>query len=248
MLKSDMGYLEGEKEDLRFMRGEYTDSISRIRGVMATLLILGFVTLGVITVVAMMSKVTVTVYVLSVMAFVVLVFAVGYARYAAVSSEVKMNDARLAKAVSLLNKVKVKYINNTNALDYIYDKYGVNSSNELEYSWQQYNTMVRDMLKYSEANKDIRRFNEELVHILRKYGIHEPEVWQGQVRALADPREMVEVRHSLNQSRQKLRESLQLSERIRVNAVTALRASVAENPGMAELIQDILSPYHLSIL
>jgi hypothetical protein len=69
-----------------------------------------------------------------------------------------------------------------------------------------------------------------------------------QVRALADPREMVEIRHALNKNRQKLRENIALSRRIQSNAVTALRASVAENPGMAELIQDILAPYHLSIL
>jgi hypothetical protein len=202
----------------------------------------------VIAAVAMVGKATVTVYVLAVMAFVVLVFVVGYVRYMSVSNDVKMNDARLSKAVSLLNKVKVKYINNTNTMEYIYDKYGVNSSNELEYSWDLYNTMVKDMLRYSETNKDIRRLNEELLHNLRRYGIHEPEVWMSQVRALADPREMVEVRHALNQSRQRLREDLEVSERIRTNAITALRASVAENPGMAELIQDILTPYHLSIL
>jgi hypothetical protein len=248
MLKNDMGYLEGEKADLKFMRGEYTDAISRIRGIMSVLLVLGFVTLGVIAAVAMVGKATVTVYVLAVMAFVVLVFAVGYVRYLTVAEEVRMNDARLTKAVSLLNKVKVKYINNTNTMEYIYDKYGVNSSNELEYSWQMYNTMVQDMLRYSETNKDIRRLNEELLHNLRRYGIHEPEIWMSQVRALADPREMVEVKHSLNQSRQKIRENLRLSERIRSNAITALRASVAENPGMAELIQDILAPYHLTIL
>jgi hypothetical protein len=248
LLRQDMGYLEGEKADLKFMRGEYTDSIARIRGIMTTLLILGFVTLGVISVVAMMSKSTVTVYVLAVVAFVVVVFAIGYARYTSVSNDVKINDARLSKAVSLLNKVKVKYINNTNTMEYIYDKYGINSVNELEYSWEQYNTMVRDMLKYSDANKDIRRLNEELLHTLRKYGIHEPQVWMSQVRALADPREMVEIRHALNKNRQKLRENIALSRRIQSNAVTALRASVAENPGMAELIQDILAPYHLSIL
>jgi hypothetical protein len=248
MLKSDMGYLEGEKEDLKFMRGEYTDNIARIRGVMTTLLILGFITLGIIAAVAVVGKVTVTVYVLAVLAFVALVFAIGYARYSVVSADVKTNDARLSKAVSLLNKVKVKYINNTNTMEYIYDKYGVNSSNELEYSWGLYNTMVRDMLKYSETNKDIRKLKEELLHNLRKFGIHEPEIWLSQVRALADPREMVEVRHSLNQSRQKIRENLEMSERMRVNAVTALRAAVSENPGMAELIQDILTPYHLSIL
>ena len=247
MLRSDMGHLEGEKADLRYMREEFSDSIARIRGIVSTVLILGILTLGVVACVAYISRSTVTVYVLAIVAFVMVVFAVGYARYASIRNEVRMNDARLAKAISLLNKVKVKYINNTNTLDYIYDKYGVHSSSELEYVWERYNTMVRDMLRYSEANKGLREAKEELIAKLKSFGLQEAEVWPSQIMALIDRREMVEIRHTLNTRRQKLRESIETCERIRSNAITALRASVAENPGMAEHIQDILKPYHLTI-
>ena len=248
VLKSDMGHLEGEKADLKYMREEFTDSIAKIRGVITTVLILGIMTLGVVGFVAYLSKSTVTVYVLFIMAVVMLVFAIGYAKYATLRSDVKMNDARLAKAVSLLNKVKVKYINNTNTMDYIYDKYGVHSSSELEYVWDRYNTMVRDLLRYSEANKGLREANAELVSKLKSYGLQEAEVWPSQIVALIDRREMVEIRHTLNTRRQKLRESIETCDRIRTNAITALRAAVAENPGMAEHIRDVLRPYKLSIM
>lgn len=248
MLRSDMGYLEGEKEDLKYMREEFLDDIARIKGFVATVLVLCFIALGVIACVAYMTREPVTVYILAVTALVTLVFAVGYARYVSLISDIKLNDARLAKAVSLLNKVKVKFINNTNTLDYVYTKYGVHSANELDFLWDRYNKMVKDMLRYSEANQDIRRTNEELIKTLRSLGVKEPGVWPSQTAALIDRKQMVEIRHGLNERRRKLRENIANLEKIRNNATVTLRAFVAENPGMIELIQDILKPHNLSIM
>ena len=49
-------------------------------------------------------------------------FAVCYIQYANINRRVQENDAKLQRAISLLNKVKAKYVNNTNTLDYIYEK------------------------------------------------------------------------------------------------------------------------------
>ena len=107
--------------------------------------------------------------------------------------------------------------------------------------------MSRDRLRYTETNQELRRAIERLEKRLKSLGIQEPEVWARQIPAIIDRREMVEMRHGLNQRRQKLRESIAGCEKLSDNATTALRAAVAENPGAAELIKDMLKPHGIQV-
>ncbi|MBQ9234754.1 MAG: hypothetical protein IJ167_12085 [Lachnospiraceae bacterium] len=205
MLKSDMGYLEGEKDDLEYLRDEYSDGITRIRGLMIGVFSVCFIAMIGLVLYSLTKRENVTVYALGIGALLMLAFAVSYAKYLDYNADIRDLDAKHKKAISLLNKVKVKYINNVNAIDYLYEKFGVNSCKELEYQWEQYNTMVSDALKYSRTNSDLRLFKEDLIKKLNKIGVQDAEVWTRQINALIDRREMVEITHSLNVRRQKLR-------------------------------------------
>ncbi|MDE6025379.1 MAG: hypothetical protein K2G45_07995 [Lachnospiraceae bacterium] len=247
LLKNDMSYLEGEKEDLKFMHQEHNDSISKIRSMTAVVLTIFLLIVGSMLIFSVTTKKSVTVYCLGVFLAAMIFFAVAYARYKLLKSEIAENDAKLNRAILLLNKVKVKFINNTNTLDYIYDKYGVNSSNELEYQWDQYNTMVRDALRYSQANNDLRVYSDELIGKLKNFGLEDPFVWTKQTKALIDPREMVEIKHGLNVRRQNIREKLATCEKIKTNATTALRAAIDTNQGLEVYINDLLSSYNIKL-
>ena len=144
MLKSDMGHLEGEKESLKYVRADDADRIERLRGVIITILVLFMLTSIGLFVYAASAKKAVTLYALAVGAFAVVAFAIAYARYVDIRKEVRESEAKLNRAISLLNKVKVKYINNVNTMEYIYRKYGVNSCKELEYRNELYQKMVLD--------------------------------------------------------------------------------------------------------
>ena len=248
MLKSDMGYLEGEKDDLEYLRDEYSDGISRIRGFMIGVFFVCFIAMAGLILYAVTKRETVTVYALGIGALLMLAFAISYAKYLDYNADIRDLDAKHKKAISLLNKVKVKYINNVNAIDYLYEKFGVNSCKELEYQWEQYNTMVSDALKYSRTNSDLRLFKEELVKKLKKIGVADAEVWTRQTNALIDRREMVEITHSLNVRRQKLREKLATCEQIKSNATTALKAAIEEKPELKKYIAEILESYRLDLL
>lgn len=247
MLKNDLSYLEGEKEDLKFMRNEYSTRILALRGIIITILMIFMITSMALLTVALITKHNVTLPALIVGTVAVLAFTISYLSYINLKDDIKDADAKIKRAVSLLNKVKVKFINNTNTLDYIYEKYGVNSCKELEYQWVQYNTMVKDALKYSRANSDFKIYCDELVDKLTRIGIRDPLIWPKQVNALIDRREMVEIKHSLNTRRQKIREKLTTCEKIRDNAKTALNASMTLNPGMATYITEVLSSYNLRL-
>ncbi len=247
MLKNDMGYLEGEKEDLRYMRGEYNDTIIRIRSVNITVMILYIVTLLIMCVVAFTTKKNIIMALLIASVIAVLAFVVSYVSYVDLKSQIKDADAKINRAISLLNKVKVKYINNTNTLDYIYEKYGVNSCKELEYQWEQYNTMVRDAKRYIQANAEFKGYCDKLVKSLSAIGVEDPYVWPKQTNAIIDRREMVEIKHGLIVRRQKLRERMETCLKIKENAQTALRAAVEDNPGIQNYIDETLNTYGIKV-
>lgn len=247
MLKSDMGHLEGEKEDLKFMRVEYADKVERLRGGIITILVLFLLTIGALFTYALLTKGSVTFYALILGAVAMIAFAVFYVRYIDWINMLRDTDAKVNRAISLLNKVKVKYINNTNAMDYIYAKYSVHSCKELEYQYEQYNTMVRDEQKYYQANSELRVLHEKLISDLTRIGVRDPRVWINQVGAIVDRREMVEIRHGLIQRRQNLRSRMETCDKIRSNACTALRAAAAGNPGMERFIKEILAPHRVKV-
>lgn len=247
MLKSDMGHLEGEKEDLKYNRLDDADKIEHLRGIIITILVLFLLTSGFLCIYAFMAKTSVTLYALITGAVAMICFAIFYVRYSSLKREITDTDAKVNRAISLLNKVKVKYINNTNALDYIYAKYDINSSKELEYRYELYNTMVRDEKKYYQANSELRVKREELIKQLDSIGVRDSQVWIKQAEALIDRRELVEIKHGLNVRRQSLRDRMSTCEKIRGNACIALRAAIDDNPGMESYIKDILAPYKIKL-
>ena len=247
MLKSDMGHLEGEKEDLKYNRLDDADKIEHLRGIIITILVLFLLTSGFLCIYAFMAKTSVTLYALITGAVAMICFAIFYVRYSNLKREINDTDAKVNRAISLLNKVKVKYINNTNALDYIYAKYDINSSKELEYRYELYNTMVRDEKKYYQANSELRVKREELIKQLDSIGVRDSQVWIKQAEALIDRRELVEIKHGLNVRRQSLRDRMSTCEKIRDNACIALRAAIDDNPGMESYIKDILAPYKIKL-
>lgn len=247
ILKNDMGHLEGEKESLKYRRKDCSVGIDRLRAALGTVLILFLVTAMILVWYGLSTRANVTIPALVLGAIVMVVFAACYAKYVDYKSEIKESDAKVKRAVSLLNKVKAKYINNTSTLDYIYEKYGVHSSKELEYIWAQYDTMNKDAKKYTQANNDFRVNCDRLVKRLADIGVKDPLVWPKQTNALIDRREMVEIKHSLNVRRQSIREKMATCEKISENAKIAIRASVELNPALESFVKEILTPFKVKM-
>ncbi len=247
MLKNDMGHLEGEKESLKYRRRDCSVGIDRLRAVLGTVLVLFLVTAMALIWYGLSTRANVTIPSLVLGAIVMVVFAACYAKYVDYKSEIKEADAKVKRAVSLLNKVKAKYINNTSTLDYIYEKYGVHSSKELEYMWAQYDTMNKDAMRYSQANNDFRVYCDQLVKRMEKIGVKDPLVWPKQTNALIDRREMVEIKHNLNMRRQSIREKMATCEKISDNAKIAIKASVELNPALESFVKEILTPFKVKM-
>lgn len=119
--------------------------------------------------------------------------------------EQKRAHASANRAITLLNQMKAKYVNVTNAIDYACEKFHVRNSMELNYMWEQYMEDVKEREEAIKTNEDLEYFSKKLVRELKKYQLYDATIWMHQANAIVDKKEMVEVKHYLLVRRQKLR-------------------------------------------
>ena len=80
---------------------------------------------------------------------------------------------------------------------------------ELEYRYNRYVAYRDDEMKRRKASSTYEFYKTKYKDILSEYGIHDTEVWSSQADAVLERKEMVEIRHNLNERRQKIRERLE---------------------------------------
>ena len=154
---------------------------------------------------------------------------------------IQLNAAKMKKLVNLTNTVKIKYVNQANAVDFVRDKYNVNSADELEYLWGEYVQMKDDEGKKRKTSATYDFYSSKLTDILKEARINDPDIWLYQVNAIVDHKEMVEIRHRLNVRRQKIRETIELNTKL-IEAETAkihkFRSDFPDEKGLVNTMMD----------
>lgn len=246
-IKRDMKHLEAEKNTQEYLQESIEERQSKLRlfliifGTASALLVLTLALVGVLT------ETSLLIPILLILLLVVAMAALSVVTYRNFSYEFKMSELRENRAINLLNKVKIKYINNTSTLEYLYEKYHIKSLRELEYLYEQYLIMVDEVRKYQHSTGDLKELSETLTKLLFHYGVKDPDIWTKQSAALVDNREMVEVKHSLNVRRQKLREQIAYNEELRLSGLKDIREILKVNPELREQVKKELEIYHISM-
>lgn len=246
-IKRDMKNLEAEKNSQEYLQDSIEDRQAKLR-----MFIIGFGTVSVLLVVTlaiigMLANTNLVIPILLILLVVAGMAALSVVTYRNMSYEFKMSQIRENRAINLMNKVKIKYINNTSTLDYLYGKYNIKSLRELEYLYDQYLIMVDEVRKYQKTAGDLREFSDSLSKLLFAHGVKDPDIWTKQSLALIDSREMVEVKHSLNVRRQKLREQIAYNEELRLSGLKDIREMLKVNPELREQVKRELEIYHINI-
>lgn len=156
---------------------------------------------------------------------------------------IKLNVAKMNRLTLLTNKVKVKYINQTASLDYSNDKYAINNVRELEYRFEKYKAFKADEAKRKKTSGSYDFLNAKFKQTLEDYHIHDPEVWSYQAGAIIDKKEMVEIRHKLNERRKKLRDGLDYNMKIVEGGIEKLKKFMEKNPNESRMISELLEVY-----
>ncbi len=124
---------------------------------------------------------------------------------------IKESEKKLNRAIMLHNKVKIKYVNIVAEIEYQHNKYDVSNAYELGHYYGLYLEAKKEKEKYQQTTQKLNGLLNQLNDMLKSYNLYDPTIWQNEVRALTDPKEMVEVRHRYNVRRQKLRDQIENS-------------------------------------
>lgn len=158
--------------------------------------------------------------------------------------ELSQVENGIGRIIRLQNTVKIRYVNNTHLLDYLYMKYNVSSAGELGKSWQQYIEEKEERKSYQDAERELDLCQKELLHVLRRYQVQDPMIWLHQTQAILDKKEMVEIRHNLIIRRQSLRRRMDYNrEVIAGNAQAEIKDLVDKYPEYAKEILNIVAQY-----
>ena len=246
-IKRDLEYLEGEKGALKYEEEELRRKQSTIRNAAIVLGVLAAFSIIAFLIINMQFGVDLTVAgaVIAILAIIAEFFLV-MSHYQA-EADRKLAYAKHNRAIVLQNKVKIKWLNNTNTLDYLYAKFEVNSGKELQYNWEQYQLMREEEKQFKRNTGDLKVYQDELLANLQSAGVTDCMIWLQQVIALVDKREMVEVKHSLNVRRQRLREQIKQNEEVRQNSFVCVKGIITEHPELKEQARDILTAYHIAV-
>lgn len=247
IIKTDMKYLESEKEDLffdqedLFQKQRYLKGIAVTTCILVVLLFLLFLGVNNAFLVDMTIPFLLTVIMALSSAIYIFLNAVRNRR------DMKTVDLKLNRAIRLLNKVKIKYINNTSALEYSYQKFSTESYGQLKELWEEYLKAKNDEERLEESANQLDSCNRELIKILRNFNLADAKIWIYQTSAFLDNKEMVEVRHRLNVRRQKLRENIDFNNGLRDKSMQEVAFFIEKRPENKDEVLKLLKSYGIDI-
>ena len=91
-----------------------------------------------------------------------------YVKFHESQKELLRVDNAINRLVLLQNTVKIRYVNNTNLLEYLYVKYDVDSSGELKKLWDKYLAENIQREQERQMQMDMDHHQTALVKMLRK--------------------------------------------------------------------------------
>ncbi len=135
-------------------------------------------------------------------------FTVIWLKYTDAGKELIRVEKATNKLIQLQNKVKIKYVNNTNLLNYFYLKYQVESGKVLQKQYENYLQEKEERQQYEEAEAKREYYIRNLTEQLTRFRVRYPERFTANVEALLNRKELVEMRHELIIRRQALRKQI----------------------------------------
>ena len=240
LVKSDLKRLDVEKHAYYYRQKEMITMQANLRG-MAVIFISAMaacmVMLAVLQFIFEMN--TIAGYMITVLAGAIAITVV-CVKYIDSDREIRVVERAIGKLTQLQNKVKIRYVNNTNLLEYLCMKYGTESAKQLEKRWNLYQEEKEQRKQFEEAEAKLEHYQQELIKLLARYRVSDPNRWINQVAAILDHREMVEIRHELILRRQALRQQLDYNQKIKRTALDEIERVKTDYPVYAQEIAEMV--------
>lgn len=203
-VKRDLNYLASEKIEWNVVRHEREEEVEQLRKFSVILLF----SLGGIAILVVLLSMTFQWGLLPI--FIVALLATLAASYVILrmqecNKDIKQSEVNQNYIISLENRIKIKYVNAKNAVDYTCNRFHVANAKELTFNYEQYIEICKERERFKQANEELDYFKNKLIHILRRMNLYDARIWLNYANAIVNPKEMVELKHELFSRRQFLR-------------------------------------------
>ncbi len=244
LIKRDLKKLDGEKHAYLFRRNELHRLIEDTRSMTIVCTVAVIICILLLMALQFGFKMNTKPGYLAAAAVGAIAITTIFVKYNDSVRELARVENGIGHIIRLQNTVKIRYVNNTHLLDYLYLKYNVSSASELGKSWQQYQEEKQERHNYQMAERELDQCQKDLLHVLRRYQVKDPMIWLHQTAALLDKKEMVEIRHNLIIRRQSLRKRMDYNKEVIAGKAQAEIKDLVENyPKYAKEILTIVGEY-----
>lgn len=242
-VKSDLRRVSREREAYSMRKRELRKSIENMRGTAIISLWAAGILVVILFLLQLFLDIDVSLGYYLAIAVVAIAITVIYLKYADYVAEKSRVDSTINELILLENKVKIRYVNNKNLLDYLYTKFEVKSAAELKDLFSRFEKEKADRRAFEKNEATYEDELSRLVRKLRNQRVKDPEIWIHQSDAIYDSREMVEIRHSLIGRRQKLRKQLEYNEQIAIEAGDEIKEIIRDYPKDADSLMNLVNKY-----
>jgi len=214
LIKQDLQRLDGERHAYSYRKSELYGMLANFKGMAVIFITALIICVGLLAVLQFAFKMETQVgYFIAVVSGSIAI-AVMCVKFMDAQRELQRVEKAINRLVQLQNKVKIRYVNNTNLLDYLYVKYQVESGKKLEKLYKQYLSEKEERRQYQEAEAKREFYIKSLLAKLERYRVRYPERLMGRVEAFLSKDEMVECRHELIVRRQALRKQMEYNNQV----------------------------------
>ncbi len=246
-IRGDLRKLEGEKHAFLYRQDELKHEIVNLKGmtiicVFATILCI--IMLFILQFGFEMDTKAGYIITVLVAAFAITMM---YIKFTDATKDLKRVEKGINRLILLQNTVKIRYVNNTNLLDYLYTKYNIGSAKELKNIWELYQIEREERERAVQNERDLTYHQAELLRKLRKYQLNDVYAWLHNPRAIIEHNEMVELRHAHILQRQKLRARMDYNKRLAKEGQRELKEFVSQYPEYSKEALDMVERYSTAL-
>jgi len=220
-VKHDLNYLAGEKVEWSVIRHESEEELKYLRKLSVVLL---FIFGGLAILVSLLSITfewnLLPLSIVALMATLAAAYII--LRNQECNREIRKSEVNQNYIISLENRIKIKYVNAKNAVDYTCKRFNVINSKALTYHYEQYIEICKEREKFKQTNEDLEYMKNRLVRILRSMNLYDARIWLNYADAIVNKNEMVELKHELFERRKFLRGRIDYN----LNAISKMRSDV----------------------
>lgn len=243
LVKQDLQRLDRERHVYSYRKAELENMMNNYRGMAVIFLVALGACITMLLVLQYAFHMKTGVGNIISMAAAAVAITILWTKYSDAEREKHKVDRADNRLIQLQNKVKIRYVNNSNLQEYLCIKYSTDSADSLEKLWKVYCQEKEERKEHAEAEANLDYYQKQLANRMSNYRVSDPSRWVDQPHALVDKREMVEIRHELILRRQALRKQMEYNTEVAQAARKEIMEVVERYPAYASEILAMVEKY-----